>query len=324
MTRFEYAGKFIDRTIGVPAFVKSRTFGQRACRSRYHTAVRSDGRPEISLLTEAGLPAVLQLQEDLRWNQTKNDWQRLIKLSSQGCFVARDRARTIGTVTTISYGTTLAWIGMMIVHSDFRRRGIGSLLMRTALDHLHREGVATIKLDATAAGRPLYESLGFVPESDIERWEGIATPGSDLRATAIEKSSWEVVRVLDRQAFGADRAELLKCLMEECHVAPQIAFAEDGELRGYALARHGKLASYIGPIVAKDESTAEVLLDSVLHMLVGEKVFIDFHTDFQAGSRILSARGLTKQRNLLRMRFGAARATETSDLVFAIAGPELG
>jgi len=46
--------------------------------------------------------------------------------------------------------------------------------MQAALDYLRGVGVATIKLDATPAGRPLYERLGFKEESLVERWEGIA------------------------------------------------------------------------------------------------------------------------------------------------------
>jgi GNAT superfamily N-acetyltransferase len=50
-------------------------------------------------------------------------------------------------------GEDLAWIGMMLVAQEHRGRGVGKQLMRTALDHCGRSGIAEVKLDATPAGR---------------------------------------------------------------------------------------------------------------------------------------------------------------------------
>jgi hypothetical protein len=47
---------------------------------------------------------------------------------------------------------------MMVVHPESRRRGVGVALMRAALDDLRGLGIASVMLDATPAGRPLYES----------------------------------------------------------------------------------------------------------------------------------------------------------------------
>ena len=84
-------------------------------------------------------------------------------------FVALMDDDLVGTITTTSYGTELAWIGMMLVHPDFRRRGIATALMKAGLDYLRGGGVRCMKLDATPAGQPVYEKLGFQPEWSIER-----------------------------------------------------------------------------------------------------------------------------------------------------------
>jgi GNAT superfamily N-acetyltransferase len=132
---------------------------------------------EIELLSESHLPGALRLTEQSQWNQTGRDWRRLLQLRPRGCFGASLGGRLVGTVTTVTYGTDLAWIGMMLVDPDFRRGGLGTRLMQTALEHLERIGVNSIKLDATPAGRPLYESMGFRPEGLIERWEVLADRG---------------------------------------------------------------------------------------------------------------------------------------------------
>ncbi len=56
-----------------------------------------------------------QLRADLGWNQTILDWKRLLALSPEGCVVAEQSGRIVGTCTKVSYGNTLAWIGMMLM-----------------------------------------------------------------------------------------------------------------------------------------------------------------------------------------------------------------
>ena len=61
-----------------------------------------------------------------------------------------------------------------MVHPDHRGGGIGRRLMEQALEHLSGRRVVSMKLDATPAGKPLYEKLGFITELVIQRWEGVA------------------------------------------------------------------------------------------------------------------------------------------------------
>jgi GNAT superfamily N-acetyltransferase len=95
----------------------------------------------------------------------------------------------VGTVTTRAYGRTLGWIGMMVVTPAARHQGVGRALMDMALRHLREAGIPTVKLDATPAGRPLYESLGFSAEACMERWQGIARPKERLEGPGLDACS---------------------------------------------------------------------------------------------------------------------------------------
>src|SRR5437764_9593530 len=119
---------------------------------------------EIRLLVEDDLPAALRLKELARWNQTEADWLRLLRLEPRGCFAAAVGGRVVGTATTTTYGRELAWVGMVLVDPEYRRRGIASRLMSAALAYLDDGAVATVKLDATPDGHPVYEKLGFETE----------------------------------------------------------------------------------------------------------------------------------------------------------------
>ena len=279
---------------------------------------------EIRLLTEGDIGAGMRLKELAGWNQTESDWRRLLKLDSQGCFVACIDHRVVGTATSTAYGPDLAWIGMVLVDPDCRRRGIATQLVQATLRSLRSRGVKTIKLDATPAGLPVYAALRFVEEARIERWMGRARPvgkmdcqiwGGPLEAKAMS---------LDRLAFGAERSALLGSLVADSSVPPLTICAPDGELRGYALARQGAVACYVGPIVATDQNAAASLLDGMLDQLDGRDVFIDINTGLEVSAQIVAERGFVKQRDFIRMRLGLDSNAGTSPLVFAIAGPEVG
>jgi hypothetical protein len=183
--------------------------------------------------------------------------------------------------------------------------------------------VQTIKLDATAAGRPVYAALGFVEESLIERWEGVAPAGS---AAALGRSwtaaDWPQVLTLDRRAFGADRGCLLRTLHDEALAA--LVVPVNGQVQGFALARPGATRSYLGPLVATEETTALNLLEASLSQLAGQTVFIDLNARLAHGRAWLAAHGFTIQRTLLRMRAGAPSHAGTSPYVLAVAGLEVG
>src|SRR5690242_16994145 len=53
------------------------------------------------------------------------------------------------------------------VDPEFRRRGIARQLMRTMIDWCRKEGFAAVYLHASHDGRPLYESLGFEPTTEM-------------------------------------------------------------------------------------------------------------------------------------------------------------
>jgi predicted N-acetyltransferase YhbS len=296
----------------------------KAMKTSLHKKKSKMGQITIRPFSESDVAEAMKLKERADWNQTEKDWQRLINLDPQGSFAACLDGRVIGTVTTITYGRKLSWIGMMLVDSLCRRCGIGTGLMQTALHYLDRIGVASIKLNATPAGRPLYESLGFRAEGRIERWAGNAPCIENKDRLKIDSETRPAIDEFDRQAFGVDRRVLLDFLMADCPVKPLMDKAPDGRLEGYALARPGSEAFYLGPIVAGNKEAALSLLDGMLSQLVGKTIYLDFNTGFGLGTEVLTHRGLVKQRDLAQMHFGQESSAGTSSLIFGIAGPELG
>ena len=60
-----------------------------------------------------------------------------------------------------------AWIHSVYVDPPFRQRGIGRQLTQTIIAWCRAQGFEWVYLHASEQGRPLYESLGFIPSSEM-------------------------------------------------------------------------------------------------------------------------------------------------------------
>jgi Acetyltransferase (GNAT) family len=74
-------------------------------------------------MTIEDIPEAMQLKDAAGWNQTTADWARFLSASPEGCFVAEREGRVVGTSTSIVYEGRFAWIGMVIVDSQYRCGG---------------------------------------------------------------------------------------------------------------------------------------------------------------------------------------------------------
>jgi GNAT superfamily N-acetyltransferase len=63
----------------------------------------------------------------------------------------------------------------LFVEPEFRRQRLGRQLVETAIAWARQEGLASVVLHASAAGRRLYEELGFVGTSEM-RYTGSLGP----------------------------------------------------------------------------------------------------------------------------------------------------
>ena len=272
-------------------------------------------------MTPDDIPAGMRLKEIAGWNQTRGDWERFLSASPQGCFVADTRGAVVGTVATISYEGRFAWIGMVLVDPAWRGKGIGTKLLRRAIEYLDGCGLPSIKLDATPQGKPLYEKLGFVSEYEIERWQlqrPSALPAA-LRANSVD----EDILDWDREVFGADRSALLHSIATE-RPGFVLQTRSWGKLTGYSFGRRGDVADHLGPWVAQDESSARDLLNEFLLRSRGQMVFVDVIKSNSWAMKLLGEHGFRHSRSLTRMYRGRNDFPGRPELQGAILGPEFG
>lgn len=279
---------------------------------------------EIAVMTERHLPAADELRRLAGWNQTAEDWHTLFSLEPNGCFVAIEHGQVIGTVTSTTYGPQLAWIGMMLVHPDHRRRGIGTRLMRTVLDHLQSRGIACIRLDATPAGRPVYEKLGFVAEWTLTRHHARSVLGSrESRSTReLAEADWPAVEKLDSSVFGVARTRVLRKLAQGSRSA--LAWPAGSAVLGYGMLRPGSQSDYLGPLVCACPDPLLSLISTLLHAADGRSVFWDIPDENALATDLAKRFGFSPVRPLTRMRFGLNSVRTNFAAQLAIADPSVG
>lgn len=276
-------------------------------------------------LTESDLDGCLALSAGVGWNQTAQDWRLFLRLGV-GWGLFEGGGDLVATACVLPYEDRFAWVSMVIVREDRRRRGLGGWLLRHALEHLGRRGLTPL-LDATPAGRELYLRLGFRDVWEFSRMVGSAPsrPAGPVRAPGVRpmgEGDLGRAAAWDRRVFGADRGALLESLRARAPDAALVAEGPDG-LRGYLLGRDGRTAHQLGPLVAADTDAALALLVAALNSLEAP-VYLDVpgaRGDLRAA---LEDAGWALQRRFTRMVHGAGAAPGDPTDLYAIAGPELG
>ncbi len=264
----------------------------------------------------------LRLSRQARWNQTEADWLRFMHFEPEGCFVAELDGYTVGTTTTCVFGN-VAWIAMVLVDVNARGRGIGTRLLRYALDYLEDRRVLTIRLDATPAGRPVYEKLGFMAEYELARYEGVSPqyPASQQIVTELAPEAYRDVVEFDKKETGTDRGKMLVRLFGEFPQGLRIV-RRQSTVEGYATIRPGANAIQVGPCVAATDAGAPLLSDAFTRCR-GKMVFVDVPTGNADAVRFVEAAGLMIQRSFTRMCRGK-RVDDNITALWASSGPEKG
>jgi len=309
-------------------------------------------------MTDRDLPRGMELKDQAGWNQTQADWRRLMELEPPGCFVAELEDRVVGTVAAAAF-RPVGWIAMVLVDTAVRGRGIGMRLVEHAMAYLDECGVRTMRLDATPLGSPIYQRLGFEPQYELARWEGVACRGADvgwakrergpteelardrdaggpaLRLThpttqhaahpclrPVSPDEVQAAARLDDEATGSDRERLLRLL---CRHSPHAmrAFVLDGVLVGYATFREGSRAWHLGPAIARTDEAGLALLEAVTHDCAGRPVYIDIPVENAAATGWAKSKGLVVQRRFTRMYRGP-RPCDQPLWLWASSGPENG
>jgi GNAT superfamily N-acetyltransferase len=281
-------------------------------------------------LTPSELADADALVREARWNQMAADWR--VFVAHGHLYTAQTgTGRVVATTATLPFGGRFAWISMVLVTGEYRRRGLATQLLRLAMADLAVDRLVPV-LDATPDGSPVYRKLGFQDcwgFQRLVRQERRPAPpvitsdaAPDLAIRSITDADWRALCAYDAAAFGAERTAVLNGLRGRLPPAELIA-ERNGHVVGFSLGRDGGLASHIGPLIADDDAVAGALAGCALDAIEG-RVFIDLADAKTEMRTVLDACGFAVARPFTRMAFGSSARFDDAARTFAVAGPEYG
>ncbi|HLT73000.1 MAG TPA: GNAT family N-acetyltransferase [Cyclobacteriaceae bacterium] len=159
--------------------------------------------------------------------------------------------RIVGIGNSIEHQGT-AWLAHIIVHPDYRRQGIGTVITTTLMDRLTKERrMRSVHLVATPMGAPLYQQLGFIRVSDYVFLHGGKTSADpevpiEICTPKLRNAGLE----MDYNASSENRSALL-----EPHWNNACFITKDGALTGFYMPSLGE-----GYILAASQESGLALL----------------------------------------------------------------
>ena len=240
----------------------------------------------LDALTAADIHTCWQLSQALRWPHREADWQQFISWAkAHGAALAvRADGQLIGCGLAWQWGHEQGSIGMVIVDNAWQRQGIGKRLFRGLLQALEGRDVM---LQATAQGRPLYESLGFSAIGHARQFHGHWQPPTETAPTS-SLATDELTRLLqpqdlpallayDQRERGLTRPALLQALLAQMDADERCAVSvdEQGRLCGYGILRRFGRGWVVGPLLADGADRAVALVKRLIQERTGDFVRID-------------------------------------------------
>lgn len=276
---------------------------------------------KVRLLTTDDVPWAMERISAEGWAPSRPSFEAILAHDPEGCFVAEIDGVRGAMVTTTRYGAT-AWIGHLIVLPELRRRGLGTRLMRHALDHLHAGGIRTIRLEADPPGVSIYRRLGFVDEFESLRFRITDPQNPSSTADPISDLDPDLVAAFDAPLFGDDRSRFLRLLSERAAFAFMIRSYD--ETSGYVMALPTDSGVFIGPLVALTPRSAWDLLAASLASCESGTMTIGIPSPNLKAVGIVRDLGFEPRPPSIRMVLGGPVASGRRETIFAIANGATG
>lgn len=205
---------------------------------------------KIRKMTPDDFKFAVHITDTMNWKMAQEDFEFMLKLEPQGCFVLLDDSEKIGIATTISFGK-VGWFGNLIVTEAHRNKGAGSRLVKHAIKYLTNKKVETVGLYAYLDKISFYRKLGFEYESEfiVLKGKGFSSPAMVNLRRAKKENIQDIIN-LDKACFGASRKKILEPILLDPN-NPSYMAIEDGQMLGYAASKPYEDTAELGPLVCK-------------------------------------------------------------------------
>lgn len=280
---------------------------------------------ELRQLTKDGLQTLLAWAMAEGWNPGIHDHEVFWETDPEGFYGFYTNDTLIAGGAVVSYNQTFGFMGLFIVHPEYRGQGIGRKLWQLRRDLLIRRlnHGAAIGMDGVVAMQPFYEKGGFRIAYRDERYErmGSAFDVSHL-ITTINVNDHERLIDYDRDCVGYSRQIFLRSWLRTPN-SQGFKFIQHNRLCGYAVIRKAIESYKIGPLFADSSEVAEELYKACLNASIGQPVFLDIPVINKGASELVRKYEARYVFECARMYLGEAPHSSINK-VFGITTFELG
>ncbi|WP_100225091.1 GNAT family N-acetyltransferase [Saccharococcus caldoxylosilyticus] len=271
------------------------------------------------------IPELILLSASVGWDYDEHEIRTMMK-SGKIYGHKNEEGKVVSSAAIIPYDTSLASIGMVIVHEEYRRMGLGKIVTRACINTVSKD--TAIMLIATEQGKPLYEKMGFSVVDCVHKYLcDHYIPVRSINKMDIEINTFSQEDVtqmikLDEKAVGAKRSKFLVNRIEqakECLVVKD----SNGTIIGYGLSILGPINLILGPIVAPNFEIASLLIDELARNHQG-RLRIDVPSGHEEFMLFLEQRGFYKVSQPPIMIMNAKQLPRRNGTLYGIAAQVFG
>lgn len=241
------------------------------------------------------------------WNPGLGDLSFAYGIDPEAFIALRSERRLVGGGSIFRHNASMGFMGLFILHPDYRRRGLGSMLWHFRRDRLidRLSTDASIGMDGVLDMVPFYMKGGFRQHHLNVRYQGVAQSSAPAGCIDLSVIKMAQVLALDDDCFGSDRAGFMAGWLGRNGMFGA-GIVEGDRLDGFAIARPSKIGFKIGPFYARSPQQAGRLLDDLCSRIAGQQVQVDAPDVNPDAEALFSARGWLPVFKCARLYLGAA------------------
>jgi GNAT superfamily N-acetyltransferase len=203
----------------------------------------------IRPMSAADVDAAVELALAQGWRNRRLFYDFVLRVPTCQALVGEIEGRLVATGLATANGQ-VGWLGAIVVEAGQRRRGLGRAMTEELMARLREAGCQTLSLEATDAGRPMYERMGFRLVSHYHQLQAghldePPRPPPGARVRQLRRTDLPAVFELDRQATAEDRSAPLTVLAEGAGWV--LEDEADASLRGFLLPAERAYGAVIAP-----------------------------------------------------------------------------